>query len=575
MARYGSSISSILSSGEEKAVAGHTTTIGAPVEHLDLGTVIKVSEAVLGEIVPERLLDTLMRTALEHSGAERGLLIFPQGDELRIEAEATTGTDPGAVRLREAPLTTAALPESIVHFVARTKECVILDDAAAHNPFSEDTYLRRRQARSILCLPLINQAKLIGVLYLENNLTPHVFTPTRMAVLKLLASQAAISLENTRLYGDLQEREARVRSLIDASLDAIITIDEKDLVVEWSRAAEKMFGYSQDQAVGREMAELIIPPRLRDAHRQGIQRFHETGEGPFLSNRIELPAIRANGAEFPAEVSIVPIPLEGRTLFTGFIRDITKRKRVEEERERLRGMQAELAHTNRVNTMGELAASLAHEIKQPISAAVTSAGTCLRWLDRDPPNLAEARDAASRLVKAANRASDIIGRIGSSFKKNVLQRELVDVNELIREMILLLRSEAARFSISIHGDLADGLPLMMADRVQLQQVLMNLMLNGIEAMKEIGTPGELTIVAQKDDDAQILVSVADTGVGIQPEQADQMFDVFFTSKSQGTGMGLPISRSIIESHGGHLWATSNSGPGATFHFNLPIEVAAH
>ena len=556
-------------------MAGHTTTIGAPVEHLDLGTVIKVSEAVLGEIVPERLLDTLMRTALEHAGAERGLLIFPQGDELRIEAEATTGTDPGAVRLREAPLTTAALPESIVHFVARTKECVILDDAAAHNPFSEDTYLRRRQARSILCLPLINQAKLIGVLYLENNLTPHVFTPTRMAVLKLLASQAAISLENTRLYGDLQEREATVRSLIDASLDAIITIDEKDLVVEWSRAAEKMFGYSQDQAVGREMAELIIPPRLRDAHRQGIQRFHETGEGPFLSNRIELPAIRANGAEFPAEVSIVPIPLEGRTLFTGFIRDITKRKRVEEERERLRGMQAELAHTNRVNTMGELAASLAHEIKQPISAAVTSAGTCLRWLDRDPPNLAEARDAASRLVKAANRASDIVGRIGSSFKKNVLQRELVDVNELIREMILLLRSEAARFSISIHGDLADGLPLMMADRVQLQQVLMNLMLNGIEAMKEIGTPGELTIVAQKDDDAQILVSVADTGVGIQPEQADQMFDVFFTSKSQGTGMGLPISRSIIESHGGHLWATSNSGPGATFHFNLPIEVAAH
>ena len=556
-------------------MAGHTTTIGAPVEHLDLGTVIKVSEAVLGEIVPERLLDTLMRTALEHAGAERGLLIFPQGDELRIEAEATTGTDPGAVRLREAPLTTAALPESIVHFVARTKECVILDDAAAHNPFSEDTYLRRRQARSILCLPLINQAKLIGVLYLENNLTPHVFTPTRMAVLKLLASQAAISLENTRLYGDLQEREARVRSLIDASLDAIITIDEKDLVVEWSRAAEKMFGYSQDQAVGREMAELIIPPRLRDAHHQGIQRFHETGEGPFLSNRIELPAIRANGAEFPAEVSIVPIPLEGRTLFTGFIRDITKRKRVEEERERLRGMQAELAHTNRVNTMGELAASLAHEIKQPISAAVTSAGTCLRWLDREPPNLAEARDAASRLVKAANRASDIVGRIGSSFKKNVLQRELVDVNELIREMILLLRSEAARFSISIHGDLADGLPLMMADRVQLQQVLMNLMLNGIEAMKEIGTPRELTIVAQKDDDAQILVSVADTGVGIQPEQADQMFDVFFTSKSQGTGMGLPISRSIIESLGGHLWATSNSGPGATFHFNLPIEVAAH
>ena len=458
--------------GEEKAVAGPTTTIGAPVEHLDLGTVIKVSEAVSGEIVPEKLLDTLMRTALEHAGAERGLLILAQGDEYRIAAEATISSDTVTVGLRQASVTAAEMPESIFHYVVRTKESVLLHDASSANQFSADEYIHQHRARSVLCMPLLKQTRLIGVLYLENNLALHVFTHARMAVLKLVASEAAISLENTRLYNELQEREGRVRRLVDASLDAIITIDEKSLVVEWSRAAEKMFGYSQDQAVGRDMAELIIPPRLRDAHHQGIQRFHETGEGPFLSKPIELPAIQANGAEFPAEVSIVPIPLEGRTLFTGFIRDITKRKRVEEERERLRRMQAELAHTHRVNTMGEVAASLAHEIKQPISAAVTSAGTCLRWLDREPPNLAEARDAASRLVKAANRASDIIGRIGSSFKKNVLQRELVDVNELIREMILLLRSEAARFSISIHGDLADGLPLIMADRVQLQQVLM-------------------------------------------------------------------------------------------------------
>jgi signal transduction histidine kinase len=188
--------------------------------------------------------------------------------------------------------------------------------------------------------------------------------------------------------------------------------------------------------------------------------------------------------------------------------------------------------------------------------------------------VAEAQQAASRLIKDVTRASDIISRIRSLFKKDVLQREVVDVNELIREMIVLLRSEAAKYSILIQGDLASDVPQIIADRVQLQQVFMNLMLNGIEAMKDMGHPGKLTIRSQQDN-RQIRISVADTGVGLQPEQAEQIFNAFFTSKPQGTGMGLPISRSIIESHGGRLWATSNSGSGATFQFTLPIEIAAH
>jgi PAS domain S-box-containing protein len=260
--------------------------------------------------------------------------------------------------------------------------------------------------------------------------------------------------------------------------------------------------------------------------------------------------------------------------FVGTMIDVTERKRGEEERERLRQVQADLAHLSRVTTMGELTASLAHEIRQPIAAAATDAKTCLRWLGRDNPDLAEASDAASRMVKDVARAADIISRIGLLFQKGAPQRELVDVNEVIREMFVLLYSEANRYSIPIRTELAEGLPKVMADRVQLQQVFMNLMLNGIDAMK--GTTGgrELAIKSEAGD-AQLLISVSDTGVGLPPEQADQIFRAFFTTKDNGTGMGLPISRSIIESHGGRLWAVDNSGPGTTFQFTLPTTVAAH
>ncbi len=246
-----------------------------------------------------------------------------------------------------------------------------------------------------------------------------------------------------------------------------------------------------------------------------------------------------------------------------------------EERERMREELARLVHLNRVSTMGELAASLAHEIKQPISAAMTDARTCSRWITRDHPDLAEAQAAASRVVKDVARASEIIGRVGSLFRKDSLRREEVDINELIQEMIALLRSEASKHSILIDSDFWVDLPPMMADRVQLQQVLMNLMLNGIEAMKSMNTPGKLKIKSQQDDSGQLLISVTDTGVGIPAEKLDQIFNPFFTSKPEGTGMGLPISRSIIQSHGGRLWADPNPESGSIFRFTLPIERTAH
>jgi PAS domain S-box-containing protein len=260
--------------------------------------------------------------------------------------------------------------------------------------------------------------------------------------------------------------------------------------------------------------------------------------------------------------------------FVGTGMDITERRQAEKERERLRQVEADLAHITRATTMGELTASLAHEINQPITAAATDARTCLRWLAREQPDLGEAREAAARMVNAVTRAADIVSRLRQLFKKGAPHTDLVDVSEVIQEMVVVLRSEASRHSVSILTELSEDLPRVVADRVQLQQVLMNLMLNGIEAMQDAKTERQLTIRSLVAEPGQLLISVTDTGVGVPREQADQIFNAFFSTKAQGTGMGLSISRSIVESHGGRLWATSNSGRGATFNFTLPTAGAA-
>jgi C4-dicarboxylate-specific signal transduction histidine kinase len=263
--------------------------------------------------------------------------------------------------------------------------------------------------------------------------------------------------------------------------------------------------------------------------------------------------------------------VSGSVEFVGAVMDVTERKRAEEERERLRQAHEDLARVNRVATMGELTASLAHEVNQPIAGAITNAHACLRWLSGDAPDLEEARAAARRIVRDGTRAADIISRIRLLFQKRTLERELVDVNEVIREMIVLLRSEATQYSISVRTELTADLPQVLGDRVQLQQVLMNLILNGIEAMKDVDGTRELALRSQRTEDEQLLVTVRDTGKGLPP-QGEQVFDAFFTTKPQGLGMGLSISRSIVESHGGRLWAADHSPRGATFSLTLPTKV---
>ena len=268
--------------------------------------------------------------------------------------------------------------------------------------------------------------------------------------------------------------------------------------------------------------------------------------------------------------------LTAALLITGLME---MKRRVEQSRNRaedsLRLAHADMAHVNRVTTMGELTASLSHELNQPIAAALTDANTCLRWLMREHPDLEEARAAASRMVKDAARAAEIIKRIRMPFERGHSEQESLAVNEVIREMVLLLRSEASRRSVSVLTELAADLPQVTGDRVQLQQVLMNLMINGIDAMKDVNGTRELVINSQRADSEQVQVSIRDTGVGLPPQQADQVFNAFFTTKPHGTGMGLRISRSIVESHGGRLWAGDNTPRGACFYFTLPTKIELH
>ena len=338
--------------------------------------------------------------------------------------------------------------------------------------------------------------------------------------------------------------------------------------VHWSRENYRLFGLDPDSdSSAYQTAFQRIHPEDQAIFNEGLERAIREGSDFEIDFRVVL---QDGSSRYIRSIGHPVFSASGELVeFVGTGIDMTERRQAEKERERLRQVQADLAHISRATTMGELTASLAHEINQPITAAATDARTCLRWLAREQPDIGEARESAARMVNAVTRAADIVSRLRQLFKKGAPQTNLLDVSEVIQEMVVLLRSEASRHSVSILTELAEDLPRVVADRVQLQQVLMNLMLNGIEAMQDTKSERQLTIRALVAEPGQVLISVADTGVGVTPEQADQIFNAFFTTKAQGTGMGLSISRSIVESHGGRLWATANSGRGATFSFTLP------
>jgi PAS domain S-box-containing protein len=928
---------------QQESLSGPTSTVDAQVEHLDLATVIKISQAVSGEIALESLVDTLMRTAMEQAGAERALLITLRGQEPRVEAEAATSGDTVAVHLVDEAVTERVLPESVLHYVLRTREIVILDDAAAESPFGVDSYVRQRQARSILCLPLLNQAKLIGVLYLENNLAPRVFAPSRISVLKLLASQAAIALENARLYRDVEERERKIRRLVDSNIMGIFIWDFEGRFLEANDEFLRMVGYDREDLLAGSMRWTdLTPPDWRDTrntrieqgkssgrfesfekeytrkdgsrvpvliggaifeqggnegvafvvdltdrkraeeksreselklrqitetvpglvwsngpdgepthinqrmldysgmpfeefmHRgweafvhpadypktaeafwhairtgtsyQGVmrlrradgefrwhharceplcdrqgriiqwyglcvdieeakkaedrlrrseahlaeaerlshtgavayngtailfasdetyriwgfdpaqglpsrdvvfQRIHpgdrdrltaevrrEVGEKRryLIGYRIVLPdgtvkhletvgqpvfsasgelveifatqtdvterkraeeALRESEAKFrdyaetasdwfweidpdykftlltenafgsrsadrignscwdhaldletePEKWRLVWAALDAHESFRDFVycvadgsgdpmyvkasgkpvfdssgeflgyrgtgTDVTAIVRGQRAEASLQTVQAELAHVSRVMTLGQLTASIAHEVNQPIGSARNNARAALNFLDRRPPDLGEVREALGCIVADADRAGGIIDRIRDQIKKVPPRSDRFDLNRAIEEVIGLAQSMITENGVSVQSRLASGMAPVHGDRVQLQQVVLNLILNAVEAMRSVeADERELLISTDQSEANGTLVAVRDSGPGIDPKHLEHVFEAFYSTKS-GMGMGLSICRSIIAAHGGRLWAAATEPEGALFQFTLP------
>ena len=367
----------------------------------------------------------------------------------------------------------------------------------------------------------------------------------------------------------LRESEHESRLIVDSIPGLIAVLDTSGEIERVSQPLLDYLGRSQEEL--RQWAvDDTIHPDDRPGYLQAFERAFATGDP------VEYEAVRIRRFDGVYRwLNMRGLPLRDRqgqiVRWYFLLTEIDDRKRAEDE---LRQAQGDLAHINRVTTMGELAASLAHEVSQPISGTMTNANVCLRSLGTDKPDLDMVRTAVSRIGRDAQRAAGIIARIRSQFEKGSVNQEALGISEMIRETVTLLRDEAMRHNISVRTELAADLPQIVGDRVQLQQVAMNLIVNSIEAMKDVDGIRELVIQSQRAENEQILVSVSDTGPGFPPELAEQIFDPFFTTKPHGTGMGLRISRSIIETHGGRLWADSSPGRGATFHFNLPAAIPA-
>ena len=557
---------------------------GAAVAQLDIGAVVAGSQAMSSEIVLGRLIETLMTIAVEHAGASRGLLILLRGETPTIEAEARTDRDTVEVTLRQKAVTPTELPGSVLQTVLRTHESVILDDASTQDPFSADSYIRQRHARSVLCLPLMKQAKLVGVLYLENNLASRVFTPARMSVLRLLSSQAAISLENARLYAELihenrdrqraeealRESEQRFRDYAETASDWL-----------WETGPDHRFARLSDPiALGIDPASRIGMTRWdvatdteEEPEKWRLHRAILEAPQPFRDFRYRTAS---------ADGSIVYIATSGKPVFDvdghflgyrGVSSDVTAAVRADQAEEALNRARVELAHVTRVTTLGELAASIAHEINQPLAAIGADANACLHWLAAAGPDLDSVRGALTAIAQDSYRAGEVIARIRTLLARASVAYGPCDLAGVIGEVLPLVEPELGRHGIVMRTSVAPDLPAVVGDRIQLQQVLLNLVLNAAEAMRDVQPSRRRMAVRatvyEGDDGRWAIVAVEDAGIGFENAEASRLFEAFYTTKPGGLGMGLSISRSIIDSHRGRLWATANPDHGVTFHLALP------
>jgi len=377
--------------------------------------------------------------------------------------------------------------------------------------------------------------------------------------------------DRKRTEDELRRSEARHRVVVETASDAVVSINESGEIILANPATKRIFGYNPEQLIGKPLA-VLMPGAMGKLHEAGFKRYLETGTRHLNWHGTEMMAQRADGEEFPAEVSFGEMVVDQRRVFTGFIRDISEKRRAEQA---LHDTQAELARMMRVMTIGQLTASIAHEVNQPLSGIVTNAGTCLRMLDSDPPNVDGARETARRTIRDGNRTSEVVTRLRDLFKKKNGAAEPVDLNDAAREVIALSLSELQSNGISHRHEFADNLPAVKGDRIQLQQVILNLLRNASDAMREVvDRPRQLLIRTECGDGKTVQLTVSDTGIGFAHDAADRLFESFYTTKDDGMGIGLSISRSIIEAHQGRLWAFANDGAGASFAFSIPSDFSA-
>jgi PAS domain S-box-containing protein len=558
--------------------------VTAPFVRLDVAALVEASRAISSELNLDRLIETLMKIVVEYGGADRGLLLlFPAG-QATINAEARVTDAAIKVDLRQASVSADELPESLVRTAVRTRESIILGDVRKSNQFSNDPYFQRRGPRSVLCLALVKQAELIGLLYLENSLATDVFTPERISVLELLTSQAAISLETARLYAELIAENTSRRTTqehLRQSEALLAQAQEIGRVGSWrwdiernefysSKELHRIFDFDvKDTTLSFFMMTEKIHPVDRPAYERSIERAIEDRERYSYDFRILL----ADGSiRFVYSVTRPFVNEAGRLEFIGTVMDITERKTIEEN---LRAAQSELVRTARLTTMGELLASIAHEIKQPLSSIVTSAETGVRWLEREPLDRGKVRKALLAAAVAGNRAAEVVDSIRAMAKKSPPQFVKLDIQTLVEGILELVRAELQRNDVTVRLNLDTYHQEIYGDKVQLQQVFLNLILNGIEAMASVaGRARILEISGEPADQHHLMIKIEDTGAGIDPQMTSRIFESFHTTKPQGLGIGLSICRSIIEAHGGRMWAATRLPHGATLCFTVATKKPA-
>lgn len=533
-----------------------TRSVEGALAELDLANVVRALQAVSREIALEKLTERLMEIALQQGAATRGVLVLATSQP-RVKAMAALQGGEVATRDIDESIDAATLPESLIRYVLRTGERVVLNDPAEPSAFSEDPYLRAAPARSICGVPIVLSSKVLGVLYLENSLTTQAFPQSCLAVLGLLASQAGISLENARLYSELAQARTYMAHAERLSRTGSFSWKPKAGQHFWSDEVFRILGLTS----GGTDPNYAAGPRalLEGLASEAVQ----LGQAP-LERQLRL----VDGSVKRLSIIAHQVGSASSPEYVGAIRDVTEVRRAEEALERTR---AALADVTRVASLGELAAAIAHEVNQPLAAARLNAGACQRWLSSEPPNISQAQAAALRAEEDAERASEVIVRLRALFSRTAHSRASVDVNVATQEVIALTRNKLRRSGVKLTTELAADLPPIWADRVQLQQVIMNLLLNASEAVAN-NVDRERTVVVTTFSAGPLLVGirVQDNGVGVSALDRDRIFDAFHTTKAQGMGMGLSISRTIAESHGGRLALTAADGPGATFLLTLPI-----